>query len=81
MSPLPVTTVLTGPSRSSSVASSHSMRAPNRSACFCMWSMSSGPMIPSGNPGKFSTSVVFINAPPAVTDPASTSGDRPARAA
>ncbi len=38
-------------------------------------------MIPSGNPGKFSTSVVFISAPPAVTDPAITSGDRPARAA
>jgi hypothetical protein len=38
-------------------------------------------MIPSTNPGKFSTSVVFISAPPAVTDPATTTGASPARAA
>ncbi len=35
----------------------------------------------AGKPGKFSTSVVFISAPPAVTAPARTRGFRPARAA
>ena len=43
--------------------------------------MSSGPITPSGKPGKFSTSVVFISAPPAVTEPSKTSGARFARAA
>ena len=43
--------------------------------------MSSGPWMPPGKPGKFSTSVVFIRAPPAVTDPAMTRGFSPARAA
>ena len=43
--------------------------------------MSSGPWMPPGKPGKFSTSVVFIRAPPAVTAPAMTSGLSPARAA
>ena len=38
-------------------------------------------MIPSRKPGKFSTSVVFISAPPAVTDPSKTRGFRLARAA
>ncbi len=38
-------------------------------------------MMPSRKPGKFSTSVVFISAPPAVTDPSKTSGCRLARAA
>ncbi len=38
-------------------------------------------MMPSGKPGKFSTSVVFINAPPAVTEPSKTKGSRLARAA
>jgi hypothetical protein len=33
-------------------------QAPNRSACFRILSISSGPVIPSGNLGKFSTSVV-----------------------
>ena len=37
-------------------------------------------MMPSGKPGKFSTSVVFISSPPAVTEPAMTSGFRLARA-
>ena len=46
-----------------------------------IYSMSSGPRTPSGKPGKFSTSVVFISAPPAVTEPARTSGLKPARAA
>ena len=38
-------------------------------------------VMPSGKPGKFSTSVVFISAPPAVTEPSNTSGARLARAA
>ena len=37
-------------------------------------------MIPSGQPGKFSTSVVFMSAPPASRAPATTSGSNPARA-
>jgi len=37
-------------------------------------------MTPSGKPGKFSTSVVFMSAPPAVMAPANTIGLRPARA-
>ena len=61
----------------SSVTSS----APNRSACARMFSISSGPMMPSRKPGKFSTSVVFIRAPPAVIEPSKTSGFRFARAA
>ena len=43
-------------------------------------SIRSGPMTPSGKPGKFSTSVVFISAPPAVTEPSKTRGRRLARA-
>ena len=39
--------------------------APKRSACFRIRSIKSGPLMPSGNPGKFSTSVVVINCPPA----------------
>jgi hypothetical protein len=62
-------------------ASSYSTTAPNRSACSLSPAMSSGPWIPPGKPGKFSTSVVFISAPPWVTDPAITRGARPARAA
>ena len=38
-------------------------------------------MMPSAKPGKFSTSVVFMSAPPAVTEPSKTSGSRSARAA
>ncbi|CAB4731761.1 unannotated protein [freshwater metagenome] len=38
-------------------------------------------MIPSVKPGKFSTSVVFISAPPAVTDPSKSNGASWARAA
>src|SRR3954447_1469962 len=38
-------------------------------------------MMPSRKPGKFSTSVVVIRAPPAVTDPSTTSGCSAARAA
>jgi len=81
VSPPSVWIVFTSPSRSSTEASSHSTSAPNFSACFCRPSISSGPWTPSGKPGKFSTSVVFIRAPPAVTDPAITRGASPARAA
>ena len=38
-------------------------------------------MMPSRKPGKFSTSVVVISAPPAVTEPSKTSGCSEARAA
>ena len=43
--------------------------APKRLACLRMLSIKSGPITPSVNPGKFSTSVVFMSAPPAVTEP------------
>jgi hypothetical protein len=52
---------------------------PNRSACSRICPISSGPMIPSRNPGKFSTSVVSINCPPA-SSPSIMSGLRLARA-
>ena len=61
--------------------SSATSSAPKRSAWVRMLSISSGPMMPSGKPGKFSTSVVFISAPPAVIEPSKTSGFRLARAA
>ena len=43
--------------------------APKRLACLRMLSIKSGPITPSVKPGKFSTSVVFMSAPPAVTEP------------
>ena len=67
--------------RSTSVTSSARSSAPNRSACLRMASIRSGPWIPPGKPGKFSTSVVFMSAPPAVTEPSNTSGLSWARAA
>ena len=54
--------------------------APKRSAWPRMCCISSGPVIPSGKPGKFSTSVVSISCPPA-PKPSMTRGDRLARAA
>jgi hypothetical protein len=54
--------------------------APNRSACLRMLAIRSGPMSPSGNPGKFSTIVVSVSCPPA-SWPSTTSGLRFARAA
>ncbi len=56
-----------------------SMRAPKRVTWARIFSMSSGPVIPSGNPGKFSTSVVMVSCPPA-WGPSITSGDKKARA-
>ena len=52
--------------------SSSTIFAPNLSACLRILSMSFGPMIPSGNPGKFSTSVVNINCPPQEVPPITT---------
>ena len=37
---------------------------PQRFACARMRSIRSGPVMPSGKPGKFSTSVVVISCPP-----------------
>jgi hypothetical protein len=59
--------------------------APNLPACSRIRPISSGPMTPSGNPGKFSTSVVSISCPPGWSDvletsPSITSGARLARA-
>ena len=72
--PSPSVTFLISPVRSTAVTSSVTSSAPKRSACARISSMSSGPMMPSRKPGKFSTSVVFISAPPAVTAPSKTSG-------
>ncbi len=66
--------------RSTRVTSPISKRVPNRSACFFIFSMSSGPRIPSGNPGKFSTSLVMVSCPPGCT-PSNSRGFRFARAA
>ncbi len=73
-------TVLMSPVRSTDTMSSGISSAPKRSAWARMLSISSGPMMPSRKPGKFSTSVVFISAPPAVTAPSKTRGLREARA-
>ena len=78
---MPSVTVLTGPVRDRAVTSSRIIWAPNLSAWARMASIRSGPMIPPGKPGKFSTSVVFISAPPAVTAPSKITGLRLARAA
>src|SRR5687768_7877259 len=52
---------------------------PKRSACARISVMRSGPMMPSRNPGQFSTIVVSINCPPA-SSPSMSRGDRLARA-
>ena len=76
-----VLTIFTSPVRSTSTMSSATSSAPKRSACARISSIRAGPMMPSRKPGKFSTSVVFISAPPAVTEPSKTSGCSEARAA
>src|SRR5438128_1407392 len=53
---------------------------PKRSACARISAIRSGPMMPSRNPGKFSTAVVSISCPPA-SWPSMSSGLRLARAA
>ena len=50
--------------KSTAVASSSMKSVSKRSACLRMISISSGPWMPSGKPGKFSTSVVSVNCPP-----------------
>ena len=50
--------------RSTRVTLAVTSSAPNRAAWARMAVMSSGPMIPSGKPGKFSTSVVSMSWPP-----------------
>ncbi len=77
---LPIHTRFTAPRSSTRDTSSVMYSAPKRSACLRMLSISSGPRMPSGKPGKFSTSVVVIKAPPACA-PSITSGRRFARAA
>ena len=71
--------------KSTLVTFSVMISVPNRSACSRIPCISSGPMMPSGNPGKFSTSVVSISWPPGwslVLDgsPSMSSGARLARA-
>ena len=58
---------------------------PKRLACSRKRDMSSGPMMPSGQPGKFSTSVVSMSWPPGWSlveegSPSMSSGSRFARA-
>ena len=79
--PSAVFTIFVSPVRSSSMTSSETISAPKRSAWARISSIRAGPWMPSRKPGKFSTSVVFISAPPAVTEPSKTSGARLARAA
>mmetsp|Transcript_18638 Transcript_18638/g.46765 ORF Transcript_18638/g.46765 Transcript_18638/m.46765 type:complete len:209 (+) Transcript_18638:283-909(+) len=43
---------------------------PNRALCARNFAVISSPVTPSGNPGKFSTSVVVVSCPPAATPPA-----------
>ena len=74
-----VRTSLISPVRSTATTSSVTSSAPNRSAWARMESISSGPRTPSGKPGKFSTSVVVISAPPYWL-PSKTSGRKFARA-
>src|SRR5699024_3545347 len=62
------------PSRSRLLASSYSMMAPKSAACLARAIIRSGPWMPPGNPGKFSTSVVVMSAPPWLTEPAMTRG-------
>ena len=72
--------------RSTRVTFSVRNSAPNRAACSRKRPMRSGPMMPSGKPGKFSTSVVSMSCPPGWSEvedssPSITSGARLARAA
>ena len=62
------------------VTVSYRQSAPNFWACFRMFSINSGPITPSGNPGKFSTTVVQVSWPPG-SFPSKTLGLRFARAA
>ena len=52
------------PDRSTRLTFSVRISVPNRAACSRNRVISSGPITPSGNPGKFSTSVVSMSWPP-----------------
>jgi hypothetical protein len=67
-------TVFNSPDSRTDMTSSVTMVAPKRSACFRISAISSGPVMPRPNPGKFSTSVVFINAPPELVEPSIRTG-------
>jgi hypothetical protein len=71
--------------KSTEVMSSETTRTPKRCACSRIRSMSSGPVICSGKPGKFSMSVVDMSCPPGMSvptgSPSKTTGFRFARAA
>src|SRR3989339_1503892 len=69
-----------GTEKSTSTTVSLITRVPNRSACFLKRLIKSVPKIPEGNPGKFSTSVVMVNCPPACC-PSNNIGCNSARAA
>ena len=66
-------------SRSTDVTLPRMISAPKRSACARISAIRSGPMMPSRNPGQFSTSVVSISCPPA-SSPSMSRGFRLARA-
>ena len=65
--------------RSTDMTLPASTSVPNRSACARISTMRSGPMMPSRNPGQFSTIVVSISCPPA-SSPSIRRGLRLARA-
>ena len=65
---------------STSTTVSKTISVPKRSACLRVTSMSAGPWMPCGKPGKFSTSVVVVSWPPGWI-PSTTSGSRFAREA
>ena len=80
----PVLTVKGRAERSTDSTSSVSTRVPKRTLCSRIRPMSSGPVMPSGKPGKFSTSVVVMSWPPATPPamkPSNMRGDRLAREA
>ncbi len=66
--------------RSTSTTASYRQSAPNFLAWARIFSISSGPSMPSGQPGKFSTTVVQVSWPPGSL-PSKTIGARLARAA
>ena len=57
-------------------------RVPKRSACSLNLAIISGPLMPWGKPGKFSTSLVHMSWPPGTLGaaPSKTTGERLARA-
>ena len=73
-------TFFASPEKSTFSTTAFSMRAPNFCACSRIFQSRSKPLTPSGNPGKFSTSLVVVSNPPGCA-PSMTSGDIPARAA